>query len=97
MSNKTAVMIGALLLAMCGALLIFTLVSSAPNEYAISWWTVDGGGGFSQGGDYALQGTVGQLDASSSQGGGYGLEGGFWAGIIDSVWQFFIHLPVVIR
>ena len=97
MISKMAVILGALFLAMCAAFLIFTLVSGAPEEYAITWWTVDGGGGVSQGGDYTLQGTIGQPDASSSQGSDYGLEGGFWAGIIDLVWQFFIHLPLVIR
>ena len=70
---------------------------AAPQVFALDWWTVDGGGGFSQGGDYTLQGTIGQPDASSSRGGEYGLEGGFWAGIIDRDWQFFINLPLVIR
>lgn len=97
MANKTAVILGALLLAMCAALLVFTLVSGAPETYAISWWTADGGGGTSQGGNYTLEGTIGQSDAHSAQGGDYSLVGGFWAGIIDQVWQFFVHLPLVLR
>jgi hypothetical protein len=70
---------------------------AASNDYAITWWTVDGGGGVSQGGDYTLQGTIGQPDTGSSQGGEYSLVGGFWAGIVDWVGQFLIHLPVVFR
>jgi hypothetical protein len=97
MASKIAVILGALFLAMCAAFLIFTLVSGAPDEVAISWWTVDGGGGMSQGGDYTLQGTIGQPDAGSAQGGDYSLAGGFWAGMIDRVWQFIIHLPLVMR
>ena len=97
MASKKAVILGALLLAVCGAFLITALVSGASSEYDIAWWTVDGGGGLSQGGDYTLQGTIGQPDAGSSQGGDYSLEGGFWAGMIDQVWQFFIHLPLITR
>jgi len=44
------VTLGALLLAIGGAFLITALVSGASSEYTITWWTVDGGGGFSQGG-----------------------------------------------
>ena len=73
MASKKAVILGALLLAVSGAFLITALVSGASSEYDITWWTVDGGGGLSQGGDYTLQGTIGQPDASSSQGGDYGL------------------------
>ena len=39
------------------------LVAAAANTlatYAIPWWTVDGGGGTSQGGNYTLSGTAGQ-------------------------------------
>lgn len=70
---------------------------AASNDYAISWWTVDSGGGFSQGGDYTIQGTIGQPDAESSQGGDYTLVGGFWARITDWVKEFFIHLPLVMK
>lgn len=70
---------------------------AASNDYAITWWTVDSGGGVSQGGEYTLQGTIGQLDTGLSQGGEYGLAGGFWARIVDWVQQFLIHLPVVFR
>ena len=89
----------AVLLAISAALLLSVLVLGAPNDYAVPWWTVDGGGGTSQsaGGQYTLQGTIGQPDTGSSQGGEYGLEGGFWAGLRDWVTQFFIHLPLVQR
>jgi hypothetical protein len=47
-------------------------------QYAITWSTVDGGGGTSSGGGYELSGTIGQPDAAFSAGGGYDLTGGFW-------------------
>lgn len=49
------------------------------NTYGISWSTVDGGGGTSNGGTYAMSGTIGQPDAGSMLGGcRYRLTGGFW-------------------
>jgi len=72
---------------------------ASTNGFSIDWWTVDGGGGVSQsaGGQYTLQGSIGQPDAGSSQGGEYVLEGGFWVGLRAWVEQFFIHLPLVLK
>ncbi|MHC4744198.1 MAG: hypothetical protein ACYS8Z_19955 [Planctomycetota bacterium] len=50
------------------------------EDYEISWYTIDGGGGVSQGGPYVLTGTVGQPDADWSKGGSYEVLGGYWAG-----------------
>ena len=50
----------------------------AQADYAIDWWTVDGGGGVSTGGSYSLSGTVGQPDAGLLSGGNFALAGGFW-------------------
>ena len=86
-----------IILAVIFLLLLATIAIAAPENFSLDWWTVDGGGGTSQGGDYAVSGTIGQADAGSSQGGDYGLEGGFWAGIREWVTQFFIHLPLVLR
>jgi hypothetical protein len=48
-------------------------------QYAIDWFTIDGGGGTSTGGVYAVSGTIGQPDAGVLSGGGYSLAGGFWS------------------
>ena len=46
----------------------------------IDWQTVDGGGGTSTGGIFALEGTIGQPDGGEAmQGGNYDVQGGFWA------------------
>lgn len=51
--------------------------SSMPDD--LSWWTLDGGGALSTGGDYALSGTIGQPDAGGTLSGGvYSIDGGFW-------------------
>jgi hypothetical protein len=72
------------------------LVLSTPAQaqsYAITWWTVDGGGGTSTGGGYTLMGTIGQPDAGVMTGGGYSLTGGFWG------WDalHYIYLPLILR
>ncbi len=57
------------------------LVWAAQAQVAIDWYTMDGGGGTSTGGVYAISGTIGQPDAGTSamQGGNIALQGGFWA------------------
>ena len=43
-----------LLIFMVLVLAFASLVYAAPNAFSLRWWTVDGGGGTSQGGDYIL-------------------------------------------
>lgn len=54
------------------------LLASAQTNYAIGWFTVDGGGGTSTGGVYNVTGTIGQPDAGTMSGGNYTLQSGFW-------------------
>jgi hypothetical protein len=53
-------------------------------DYSIDWFTIDGGGGTSTGGVYAVSGTIGQPDAGRMSGGQYTLEGGFW-GVVAAI------------
>jgi hypothetical protein len=57
---------------------LLAFASPAQAQYAIDWFTLDGGGGQSSGGAYTLNGTIGQPDATTSSGGAYTLQGGFW-------------------
>lgn len=51
---------------------------SAQAQYSIDWFSIDGGGGTSSGGDYTVTGTIGQADAGAEMtGGDYSLTGGF--------------------
>ncbi len=72
-ATAAAVLLGALLLA-----------PNARAQYSIDWHTIDGGGGTSTGGVYAVTGTIGQPDAGTLSGGPYTLQGGFW-GVIAAV------------
>jgi hypothetical protein len=60
-------------------LTITSLALAQGGNYALSWWTVDNGGGTSEGGAFALSGTLGQPDAAAQMSGGqFSLQGGFW-------------------
>jgi hypothetical protein len=61
-------------------LLVVQPFASAQN-YSIDWFTIDGGGGTSSGGQYTLSGTIGQPDAGTLSGGNFTLDGGFWGGV----------------
>ncbi|GMU84103.1 MAG: hypothetical protein AMXMBFR47_39730 [Planctomycetota bacterium] len=54
--------------------------SAVAQDYGLSWYSIDSGGGSSTGGAFVLEGTIGQFDAGSMSGGSYELVGGFWAG-----------------
>jgi hypothetical protein len=72
-------------------------IQAAPDRpedgFSLPWWTVDSGGGSSQGGAYSLSGTTGQADAGLLSGGGYILEGGFWSGSTE----YLSYLPLIIH
>jgi hypothetical protein len=61
-------------------LLVAFFLSSAPAraQFSIDWFTIDGGGGTSTGGVYAVSGTIGQPDAGTLAGGNFSIVGGFW-------------------
>ena len=64
-------------------------------EYAIDWYTIDGGGGMeSGGGGYTLSGTIGQHDTGVMESGTYDLSGGFWAGAQA---RYTIAVPIASR
>lgn len=95
-----------LILLLPGALLLLALnlhigyaePSTMPrtDAYEIAWYTIAGGGGQElTGGDYSLEGTLGQFDAGAESGGSYSLNGGFWLRA-----DFFgnqSYLPLTIR
>jgi hypothetical protein len=60
--------------------LSFSISLSYGSQYRIDWYTIDGGGGTSSGGQYVLTGTIGQPDADWASGGVYELLGGFRPG-----------------
>jgi hypothetical protein len=54
------------------------------GSYAVTRWTIDGGGGRSSGDTYAIRGTIAQPDADPLQpstGASYAITGGFWPGV----------------
>ena len=67
------------------------MLGAADADYAIDWYTMDGGGGTSTGEVFTLSGTVGQPDAAPPASGTTTLiRPGFWPGVIQ--WSM---LPVL--
>jgi hypothetical protein len=61
-------------------LAVLVSVAAQAGDFNLNWFTIDGGGGTSTGGVYAVSGTIGQPDASGAMtGGNYSLTGGFWS------------------
>ncbi len=87
-----------LCLVLLGALsLVSVSALAAPLGYSLDWWTIDGGGGASQGGSYALNSTIGQPDAGILQGGSFSLQGGFWPVSSTEDMPHLIWLPLVVQ
>ena len=55
------------------------------GEYSIRRSSIDGGSGVSSGGQYTLNGIVGQPEAGVMEGGDFTLGGGFWAGTFGCI------------
>ena len=66
------------------ALILGVATVAFAQTYDLSWHTIDGGGGFSAGGTFELEGGIGQPDAGILTGGNFELSGGFWAGAVPS-------------
>jgi hypothetical protein len=68
----------------------------AQGGYELSWWTVNGGGGFlsDSSSGYTLMGTISQSDAKVWSGSGYTLVGGFWS---PAAVDYTVYLPVTLR
>lgn len=64
-------------------MLMLTLSSAAgagdPPVFEIPWYSIDGGGGTSEGGQFTVTGTIGQHDTGTMTGGEFEISGGFWA------------------
>jgi hypothetical protein len=69
-SRRCAVAIG------IASMLAPLALQAAP--YTVDGFTIEGGGGSSTGGVYAVSGTIGQPEAGAMSGGSYTLVGGFW-------------------
>jgi hypothetical protein len=84
-------------------LIVALLLLAATAAYAqgvldLPRWTIDTGGGSSQGGVYTLNGTIGQPDAARSGGGNFNLSAGYWAGGVTNEPELFrILIPITVK
>ncbi len=62
------------------------VIASAGGQFELSWWKVASGGGHSSGGDFSVDGTVGQHDAFPNHpvsAGDLAVVGGFWVAFYE--------------
>lgn len=67
-----------ILLSSIAVTLAAAAVIAAADDFEITRYTVDCGGGYSAGGNFDLEGTIGQHDAGYMAGGDFELSGGYW-------------------
>ena len=66
------------------ACLVLATTTAQAQLYTIPWYTIDNGGGYSSGGNFELEGTIGQHDAGPVMtGGNFSVRGGFWVAPTD--------------
>ena len=65
-----------ILLSLAGSLLLWSL-SARSQQFAISSFRINGGGGASAGDTYSIVGSVGQFDVGKMSGGDFAVDGGF--------------------
>jgi hypothetical protein len=76
------------------AVITSDLRAQSGSGYDLSWSTVDGGGGESSGGVYAVVGTIGQAETGVMSGGSYTLRSGFWPG---AAVEYKVYLPLTLQ
>lgn len=81
------------------AMIFVQLGGSAPTTFSLTWFTVEGGGGYSGGGLYELSGSLGQTDAEQMNGGDFKLNGGYWhsSSPAVSVNESTVYLPIMVN
>ena len=83
-SNLDILRAGWLTRALLSLVLCVGFEAGVAQEFALNWFSIDGGGGVSSGDDYSISGIIGQPDAGVMAAGEFALEGGFW-GVIAPV------------
>jgi hypothetical protein len=87
-----------LVLIACLLAVAIPALAQSGGDYDLSWWTADGGGGsLGSGGDYSLNGSIGQPDAGALASDDYILSGGFWGGEVLAGEIYQVYLPLVLR
>lgn len=77
--------------------LLITISAIAQTGYEIDWYSSDGGGTVSNGGEYSISGIAGQPDAGYVESGNYSIAGGFFSGSALTSTEIFIFLPLLTR
>jgi len=88
-----------IILLLITSLIMVLLISAAlspSQDFNMTWWSVDSGGGSCGGGDFSLNGTIGQTDTDTMTGGEFTLAGGISPGEAVLL-EVEIYLPLLKR
>ena len=86
MTRRMLVIVG---IALVAVLAVTWSALAQTGALDVPWFSVDGGGGTSAGGNFTLDGTIGQPDAGKLTGGDFAVEGGS-----SRVWRLLPSSPV---
>ena len=79
MTRRTFAIVG---IALVAVLAVTFSALAQTDTFDVPWFSVDGGGGTSTGGEFTLSGSIGQPDAGTLSGGEFTIRGGsrpgFW-------------------
>ncbi len=79
MTRRTFAIVG---IALVAVLAVTYTALAQTGALDVPWFSMDGGGGTSTGGEFTLSGSVGQPDAGRLAGGDFAVEGGFIPGVV---------------
>ncbi len=82
MTRRTFAIVG---IALVAVLAVTYTALAQTGALDVPWFSVDGGGGTSTGGEFTLSGSIGQPDAGTLSGGEFTIRGGFQAGFLVAV------------
>jgi len=96
--HKFIILLGFVLLLLTPTI-VMDIQAQSGGDFDLTKSTIDGGGQSSSGGDFVVNGTIGQMDSTNQSaltGGVYLVAGGFWAAY-SSDGSEQIYLPIIAK
>jgi hypothetical protein len=91
---KLKVLLSVLLLLLLMVVLVQSAAAMVSTNYRVEWFVpLSGGGGAASSTNYMVNITVGQTAIGSSTSTNYTTGMGFWS----AVWNWLVHLPLIVR
>lgn len=86
--------LAALLVLLLSLAIVVVVAAQTGEGFDLSWNVIGAGGGKSSGGDYSLEGTLGQTAVDTTSGSGRALTQGFWQEFLSTIYNM---LPFTVK